>query len=522
MDAIQNYTMSVINNTKNKNLLFYSYKKTADIYYDKLNDYRSAKLYYDSALNNINREFKDYKKLKEKSDILTELVDNLETINTNDSLIYLTSIPEEELNNILENNIKNSSEKKKKEKLRGLQQNFIPSESKIILGNNSDGGWYFDNESILSIGKNDFQRIWGNRELKDNWRLISKISFNTETEVEESILISEESIENKTKVEEDENTVIALKDKLPFTQSEKDRLNKETEIAYYKVGKVYIQKLEEKEKGIKTYNEFIKRFNKSEYLAEVYYQLYLISSESKKYKNLILTNHSDTEYYKLIINPNYQVDEFQELNLLKKLYNIIYENLKMGNNQRVIKNVDSLSMKYEENPFFENILLLKSIAKGKEAGNFSLQYELKKFLKKAIGESSISYASTLLKSAKDVHDNFIFSGLPIFRNNSDSVFYLFMITESKFKENLNIRLQEILTSSDISEDIYEFALDNSITFNVISLKEKKILNSIRSKFNSSLTSVESNGNTNFVVGEKNMNLIFKSKNYREFIKFINK
>ncbi len=194
----------------------------------------------------------------------------------------------------------------------------------------------------------------------------------------------------------------------------------------------------------------------------------------------------------------------------------------MGNNQRVIKNVDSLSMKYEENPFFENILLLKSIAKGKEAGNFSLQYELKKFLKKAIGESSISYASTLLKSAKDVHDNFIFSGLPIFRNNSDSVFYLFMITESKFKENLNIRLQEILTSSGISEDIYEFALDNSITFNVISLKEKKILNSIRSKFNSSLTSVESNGNTNFVVGEKNMNLIFKSKNYREFIKFINK
>ena len=522
MDAIQNYTMSVINNTKNKNLLFYSYKKTADIYYDKLNDYRSAKLYYDSALNNINREFKDYKKLKEKSDILTELVDNLETINTNDSLIYLTSIPEEELNNILENNIKNSSEKKKKEKLRGLQQNFIPSESKIILGNNSDGGWYFDNESILSIGKNDFQRIWGNRELKDNWRLISKISFNTETEVEESILISEESIENKTKVEKDENTVIALKDKLPFTQSEKDRLNKETEIAYYKVGKVYIQKLEEKEKGIKTYNEFIKRFNKSEYLAEVYYQLYLISSESKKYKNLILTNHSDTEYYKLIINPNYQVDEFQELNLLKKLYNIIYENLKMGNNQRVIKNVDSLSMKYEENPFFENILLLKSIAKGKEAGNFSLQYELKKFLKKAIGESSISYASTLLKSAKDVHDNFIFSGLPIFRNNSDSVFYLFMITESKFKENLNIRLQEILTSSGISEEIYEFSLDNSITFNVISLKEKKILNSIKSKFNSSLTSVESNGNTNFVVGEKNMNLIFKSKNYREFIKFINK
>lgn len=520
-DAIENYSISIRNNTKNKNLLFYSYKKTADIYYNKLNDYKSAKLYYDSALNNINREFKGYKKLKERSDILTELVDNLEIINTNDSLINLTSIPEEKLNNILESNIKNSSEKKKKEKVRELQQNFL-SESRIILENDSDGSWYFDNESVLSVGKNDFQRIWGDRELKDNWRLISKISFDTNIEVEESIIISKKSFEDKSEIDEDENSVVNLKDKLPFSQSEKDRLNKETEIAYYKVGKIYIQKLEEKEKGIQTYNEFIKRFNDSEYLAEVYYQLYLISSYDKKYKNIILSNHPDSEYYKLIINPNYQVDEFQELNLLKKLYNNIYENLKMGNNQRVIKNVDSLSVKFMKNPFFENISLLKSIAKGKAAGSFSLQYELKKFLKNAIGESSISYASTLLKSAENVHNNFIFSGLPIFKNNSDSVFYFFLISEPKFNEKLNVRLQEILSSFEINEDIYEFKLDSNILFNSISLKSKKTLNSISSKFNSSLTSIESNGNTNFVVGEKNMNLIFKSKNYIEFIKFIDK
>lgn len=522
LDAIKNYTISAKNNTKNKNLLFYSYKKTADIYYDKLNDYKSAKLYYDSALNNINREFEGYKKLKEKSDILTELVDNLEIISTNDSLIYLTSIPEEELNNILESNIKNSSEKKKKEKARGVQQNFNLSDSKIIIGNNKDGGWYFDNESIKSIGKNEFQRIWGDRELKDNWRLMSKIVFNSNPEAEESVLISEESFEDKIKFDEDEKTVTELKDKLPFTQSDKDRLNKETETAFYKVGKIYIQKLEEIEKGIENYDEFINRFNKSEYLAEIYYQLYLINGKDEEYKNLILSNYKDTEYYKLIINPNYQVDEFQELNLLKNIYNNIYENLKIGNNQRVIKNVDSLSNKFINNPFFENIKLLKSIAKGKETGNFSLQYELKKFLKDAEGEASISYASTLLNSAQDVHNNFIFSGLPIFKNHTDSIFYFFIIIDPKFKENLIIKLQDILSSSSIFEDIYEFELDSSNVFNIISSRSKRTLTNIRSEFNSSLTSVESNGNTNFVVGEKNMNLIFKSKNYTEFVKFINR
>ena len=162
LDAIENFSTSVDKNNNNNNLLFYAYKKTADIYYDQINNYQLAKLYYDSALTNINREFKGYNKLKEKSDVLTDLVNNLGIIETNDSLIYLTSLPEDVLNNILDKSIKTGSQNKKKENSGALQQNFLPSETKVILGNKSEGDWYFDNESLLSIGKNDFQRIWGN------------------------------------------------------------------------------------------------------------------------------------------------------------------------------------------------------------------------------------------------------------------------------------------------------------------------------------------------------------------------
>ena len=521
IDAIENFNTSVDNNNNNKNLLFYAYKKTADIYYDQINNYQLAKLYYDSALTNINREFKGYNKLKEKSDVLTDLVNNLGIIETNDSLIYLTSLPEDVLNNILDKSIKIASQNKKKENSRAFQQNFLPSESKVILGNKSEGDWYFDNESLLSIGKNDFQRIWGNRELKDNWRLISKISFNSNLDIDESRTVNEENIKNKSEDTDDENTVAKLKSSLPFDQSQKDILNKETEKAYYEVGKIYIQKLNEKEKGIENYKKFIKRFSKSEYLAEIYYQLYLISNEAEKYKNLILSNYSDSDYYKLIINPNYQVDEFQELNLLKKIYNNLYENLRVGNNKKVIRSVDSLSLKYRDNSFFENIQLLKSIATGKEAGSFSLQYQLKKFLKYSLEESPVNYAKTLLNSAKEVHEKFIFSGLPVFTKNNDSVFYFFIYVDPQFKENLVNRIIEILRKIDLPEDVFEFKLKNDETFNVISLNNREKLKFIESEFNTSLTSEESNGNTNFVVGEKNMNLIFKSKNFTEFLKFIN-
>ena len=469
-DAIKNYETSIRNNKKNKNLLFYSYKNIADIYYGNINNFKSAKLYYDSALNNINREFKDYNILKEKSDVLTELVENLEIINNNDSLINLTLIPEIELNEILEQTLKLNSEKKKKEKVRNRQQNFLQDNPKIIIASTSDGQWYFDNESMKSIGKNDFQRIWGSRELKDNWRIMSKISFSNQ--YEESIVFQNNNDEDSEVTTDEENNILNLKSSLPFEQSDKDELIKEIEKAYYNVGKIYIQKLNEQEQGIETYMEFIERFKSSEYLAEIYYQLYLISEDREKYKNIILNNYSETDYYKLIINPNYQIDEFQELNLLKRIYNDLYENLKAGNNLYVINKVDSLKLKYEKNPFYENILLLQLIGRGKEAGNFSLQFELKRFLNYAVGKSAISYASTLLKSAEEVHKSFIFSGIPNFKNNLDTNYYFFIFSSQEFRQNFNDRLKNLLNKLNLPESIYEFELREGVNFDIVYLESK--------------------------------------------------
>ena len=42
-DAIKNYETSIRNNKKNKNLLFYSYKNIADIYYSNIKIYFKRK-----------------------------------------------------------------------------------------------------------------------------------------------------------------------------------------------------------------------------------------------------------------------------------------------------------------------------------------------------------------------------------------------------------------------------------------------------------------------------------------------
>jgi len=280
-----------------------------------------------------------------------------------------------------------------------------------------------------------------------------------------------------------------------------------------------VQKLDEKTKGINTFKLFIERFEDSKFYAEIIYQLYLIDEENEKYKNIILTNFKETIFYKLIVNPDFEVDEFREYNLLRSLYGKLYNKLKNEENIFVINKVDSLRNIYSKNPFFENISLLQSIAVGKKGGNFSLQFELKKYLNVAKDRSTIDYASSLLNSAESVHNDFIFSGLPSFKDNEDEKYFFILMKTEKQKDDISSTLERTLKELDKKIPIYSFKLNETTYFDAISYNNLKSLKEIEKKFNSNLDVKEIKVNANFVVGEKNMNLIFRSKNIDEFRKF---
>jgi hypothetical protein len=45
--------------------------------------------------------------------------------------------------------------------------------------NDNNGTWYFYNPMIVSQGKTEFQRRWGNRKNEDNWRFSAKPKSST-------------------------------------------------------------------------------------------------------------------------------------------------------------------------------------------------------------------------------------------------------------------------------------------------------------------------------------------------------
>ena len=513
-ESIKNFQKAIRLNTSNKEVLFNSHLKIANIFYEEKNDYIKAQKYYDSAVTNINRENEYFDKIEKRSEVLNNLIKNLDIISKNDSLLDLIKLPEEEIKKII--NIKIAQENKKKEKQnRIISQNSSISEEPMIIKTKTDEGtWYFDNPILISNGIREFEIKWGKRELVDNWRFISKAVLKVSEKTNEKEIVKNLKKEENKKLDGVEERY----SKLPFKQENKEKLYLEIEIALAEVGKIYIQKLNEIDKGIKSHLKFIERFPNSLKLADIYYQLFLISENKNNYKNIILNKFPNSIFSKLIINPNYEIDEFKEYNYLLNIYKNLYQTLTDNKNEIVISKVDSLFSIYQNNIFFQNILLLKSIAIGKKEGNFSLQYELKNFLNEATEKSAIEFAKNLLKSAEKVHKEFIFSGLPKFKKNITERFFLAIINDLENSAYLK-QLDEILL--DIDKKYYRdtYFLKEGIVIDIIGSDHNNLIENINKKFKEVNLVEDKEVNANFVISEKNLNLIFKSKNFKEFEKF---
>ena len=519
--AIENYQIAIEKTKNNKNLLFQAYLEIADMYYFHYQNYSISKLYYDSALININRENKNYKKLKNKSDVLNGLVDNLFTINKNDSLISLTQLSEYKLDNVLDNYIESLKVKKKKEKSEEKVEEYdFYDEDSEVINTQTNAIWYFNNQSMINNGKNEFLQKWGDRDLSDNWRVKSKTIFNEK--ISEIILEDKKKTETITEIKVDSIDKDYLISTLPFSAEDKTNLLLEVEKSLFELGKIYIQNLNEIEKGKSIYKELIDRFPESLNLPDVLYQMYLLEDDNDYYKNYIINSFPKSIFAKLIINPSYEIDEFVEYNLLVSMYKGLYEKLLNEKNEYVIKEIDSLEILYEKNEYFENLKLLKSIAKGKKSGNFTLQYELKKFLKNALLKNTSEYANSLLNSAIEVQKSFIFSGVPKLKKVKELKFYYIIIREGPdaIIKDINKVINELNIAGD--SHIEKFTLTNNIEFYALSGTEFKELKKIEEKFNESFLDKESKVNTNFVIGETNMNILFEAKSFDNFIKIYNK
>ncbi|MDW8297066.1 MAG: hypothetical protein RMJ97_09330, partial [Raineya sp.] len=391
----------------------YTFLRLAEIHFDKLRDYETAKLYYDSTMALLPKDEEGYEKIAKRYEVLDEFIKYLRIVQLEDSLQRMAKMSENELDSYLEASISRQVKAEKElQKAREKAQKQAEAE-KELLGKGTlqeeksrqNSEWYFDNPTQVEAGKREFRQKWGNRPLADNWRILSRISNEVdENAPKEATTAREQAILEQEQIREEvNNRKRAIKSQIPRTAEELQKSLKRWENASLNLAKLYHFQLDEFADAEKTYWSIPQRIPNSEIEAEVYYLLYLLYNQQKntakaqEMRNLIYQKYPNSVYAKLIENPNYLAESQAQNEAAQKEYAEIYQNLyEQRKYPETIKALEELQKKYPENSIPDKIEALKIIANARiHKKQEKLAEDLETFFRKYPDSKMIQYFKKL-------------------------------------------------------------------------------------------------------------------------------
>lgn len=318
-EGISNLELSLGENKGNTKQRGKSYLKLADVYFEE-RDYPASQAYYDSALTLIDDKHPRYKDIRNMAESLTDLVKNLEIISREDSLQKLAGLSPEDLDAKLDKIIKQLEEEEERKRREAEEAQNAAMDANL---GGVQSNWAFYNRSLLVSGYNNFQSVWGDRPLEDNWRRSKKMTMGGGA-------AEEEIVEELAK--DDPKSLIPGKEELaegiPNSPDEIAKSNEAMAKAYYNCGLIYKEKLDDFENAVEAFEILADRFETSEYHLLACYQLYraYLAKEQEGYTNpfcstcnskywgdQVLNLYPDSEYAMLIRNP-----EFKSVEAMKK------------------------------------------------------------------------------------------------------------------------------------------------------------------------------------------------------------
>ncbi|MBO4646000.1 MAG: tetratricopeptide repeat protein [Bacteroidales bacterium] len=318
--------------------------RVADLYFSQ-EKYPQAKAYYDTAMVSMPKNYPNYSDIKKKSAILTELVDNLQEVYVQDSLQRIAKMSEGERDKWVKAKIaevkreKARREKEERDKEIAMQSALGYANYNNQLNNSgSSGKWYFYNSTLMSAGKTEFLRKWGSRKLEDNWRISNKqqISFEDLANMNNPNAAKNDT----TEYDENGNPIVQREtdpekeryytQDLPLTEGAIDTSNQIIANSLYQAAIIYLDLLHDQPRGCETLEKFYTRFPDHELSPSVLFLLYLNygkmnNGKAETPKNLILTKYADTDYARLIREPEYYQKLAEQNKVVEKMYETTYQ-----------------------------------------------------------------------------------------------------------------------------------------------------------------------------------------------------
>lgn len=548
--AVEYLKSSIAASENNPRQKGYAYLKLGELNYDLYKDYELAQAYYDSTVAVLPQDEENFEEIMKRSEILTDFVQQLQTIQLQDSLLVLSEMNTAELHQLLENVIaeKELLEKQKIKDARKLARQTTSAGDGAMAGRafanpfgideespTEGSSWYFYNLSAVSTGRSQFLSKWGNRPLEDNWRVSQKqsaVTFTQENEISQQDTTAIVDIEVQEIPEGTEDGTAALMATIPFSEEDKAESLKKIEDAYFKLGGIYNFQLDEESNAIQTFEKLLNRFPGSEHEPETLYLLYLIYKTSDEptsasYKQKLIDRYPKSVYAKLAINPNYKEESNETAQRLQRLYKIAYDYYLQEDYNQAKLLVSRGLQQYPDNEASDQLRILGILADGKIEGQYKYQYELQQFIKNYPESTYLDYANSLLTASKEFKIKELQRKGANYMSYFDQAhFFVFVYPNlGSFSEIIPALIENFITEKYPNQNLKTGNLTLNEGFSIVLINKFQTMEQAMNfyeDFNKSDIKLPQDDKIefeNFVITEDNFQIFYQTKKTEDYFKF---
>jgi len=418
--AISYYNKSLKNMSTDRYLAASNYRNISEIYYRKKN-FHASKKYLDSTLIHLSDKSKEFKPLKKKLEVLTDVVKYQDIINHADSIITVSNMsPSDKIKyyqdyisklkvsdsiaakKIADNAAANPNPNSKVDILPGGGQNenmllppgsggksagidpssmkTLPTDFPINTGG-PQSSFYFYNPATVAQGKLNFKKKWGERKLGDNWNILASSGQNP-IDTNPDDVIEEDTPDKNTEISsEPKYTTAFYIDKLPKDGKALDSLNIEANHARFQLGSIFKEKLKENKLAVTSFEDILVNKPESKLILPTYYNLYqLYGSENGEkasvYKQKILTEYPESRYASSFNNTAINADITADSE-----FKALYAKVEKGLFREANAEVDALLKKYDGDELNAKFDVLKAKISARLFGLSAYKTALQKVVK---------------------------------------------------------------------------------------------------------------------------------------------
>lgn len=346
-----------------------AYSLLADLSFSN-DDFVNAKNYYDTTLTFMTEEDEDYSVLKLRRDNLIEIAQLITEIEMQDSLLKIANMTDAERSSLA----KQIKKERQHERIRQINQQLIERAKNSESSDERKKSTFFAySDKAVKKGIKQFEKIYGNIPLVDNWRVKSEIQSVSNSKNSE---VEGESVNNA-----ELDDIFA---NVPKTEEEKLKSHQIIRRNYEKLGMQYHDLLERYDLSIQVLeDDLLGNYNNPNHLDAIYYYLYSSynnlkkTSTANKYKELLKDKFPNSKYTEALggkkKSTNSKIDSYES----------IYSMFEKGNVSQALKMVKrTIPLLEHDDPLLPKYSLLESMCIGKKEGEEAYVASLNKLVEK--------------------------------------------------------------------------------------------------------------------------------------------